>query len=186
MQDKILTIKKSTLVDIANQIREKNGSTDLIKVADLDDAVKELSGGADYPVAEYSVHIQNTLASGTIYYSLDLGKTWLTLDAESEVDVTTMYGITSGIGAAAFEEPIPVTPASIVLIGIAGSMDDLGNLLNELQIDVTSSGFGNTSYYSKRAVCSVSSPDYAEEGVEIIYAIPVIGNGGISVGFMPS
>lgn len=45
MNDKILTIKKSTLVDIANQVRAKTGSTDLIKVADLDDAVKELSGG---------------------------------------------------------------------------------------------------------------------------------------------
>lgn len=45
MADKILTIKKSTLVDIANEVRAKTGSTDLIKVADLDDAVKELSGG---------------------------------------------------------------------------------------------------------------------------------------------
>lgn len=45
MNDKILTIKKSTLVDIANEVRAKTGSTDLIKVADLDDAVKELSGG---------------------------------------------------------------------------------------------------------------------------------------------
>lgn len=45
MNDKILTIKKSTLVDIANQVRAKTGLTDLIKVADLDDAVAELSGG---------------------------------------------------------------------------------------------------------------------------------------------
>lgn len=45
MSDKILTIKKSTLEDIADQVRAKTGSTELIKVADLDDAVKELSGG---------------------------------------------------------------------------------------------------------------------------------------------
>lgn len=45
MNDKILTIKKSTLVDIANEVRAKTGSTDKIKVKDLDDAVKELSGG---------------------------------------------------------------------------------------------------------------------------------------------
>lgn len=38
-------IKRSTLVDIANAIREKTGKTDLIKVSDLDDAIKELSAG---------------------------------------------------------------------------------------------------------------------------------------------
>lgn len=47
MSDKILTIKRSTLVDIANEVRAKTGSSDLIKVSDLDDAVADLSGGID-------------------------------------------------------------------------------------------------------------------------------------------
>lgn len=43
-------IKRSTLVDIANAIREKTGSTDKIKVSDLDDAVKAITaGGSDEP-----------------------------------------------------------------------------------------------------------------------------------------
>ena len=45
MNDKILTIKKSTLEDIADQVRAKTGSTAKIKVKDLDEAVAELSGG---------------------------------------------------------------------------------------------------------------------------------------------
>lgn len=45
MTDKILKIKKSTLVDIADQVRAKTGSTDKIKVSDLDDAVANISGG---------------------------------------------------------------------------------------------------------------------------------------------
>lgn len=44
MNDKVLKIKKSTLVDIANEVRAKTGSTDLIKIADLDDAIKNISG----------------------------------------------------------------------------------------------------------------------------------------------
>ena len=43
--EKEYQIKRSTLVDIANAIREKTGKTDRIKVSDLDDAVKELSAG---------------------------------------------------------------------------------------------------------------------------------------------
>lgn len=45
MNDKILKIKKSTLVDIADQVRAKTGSTDKIKVKNLDDAVANLQGG---------------------------------------------------------------------------------------------------------------------------------------------
>jgi hypothetical protein len=45
MSNKILTIKKSTLVDIADQIRAKTGSADLIAIEDLDDAVANLQGG---------------------------------------------------------------------------------------------------------------------------------------------
>lgn len=45
MNDKILKIKKSTLVDIADQVRAKTGSTDKIKVKDLDEAVSAIAGG---------------------------------------------------------------------------------------------------------------------------------------------
>jgi hypothetical protein len=50
MNDKILKIKKSTLVDIADQVRAKTGSTDKIKVKDLDEAVANLQGGGNIEV----------------------------------------------------------------------------------------------------------------------------------------
>lgn len=94
MNDKILTIKKSTLVDIADQVRAKTGSTDLIKVADLDDAVANMSAGsgASFPAVEYEATLYNNLPADyyTVNYSLDFGKTWETLDGITEPDYETV------------------------------------------------------------------------------------------------
>lgn len=46
LEKQYLNVKKSTLVDIANKIREKTGSTDLIKVKDLDDAIANIGGSS--------------------------------------------------------------------------------------------------------------------------------------------
>lgn len=56
MADKILKIKKSTLVDIADQVRAKTGSTDKIKVSDLDDAVANISAGSSHDPMELSTY----------------------------------------------------------------------------------------------------------------------------------
>ena len=37
-------LKQQTLTDIADAIRSKSGSSDLIAIEDLDDAIKSLSG----------------------------------------------------------------------------------------------------------------------------------------------
>jgi hypothetical protein len=44
MNDKKLILKKQTLVNIADAVRAKTGSTDLIRIEDLDDAIKNISG----------------------------------------------------------------------------------------------------------------------------------------------
>jgi hypothetical protein len=45
MNDQNLILKKQALIDIADAIRAKTGSSDKIQVADLDDAIKNISGG---------------------------------------------------------------------------------------------------------------------------------------------
>jgi hypothetical protein len=45
MSNKILTLRQKTIVDIADAIRNKTGSSELIKIEDLDDAIKRISGG---------------------------------------------------------------------------------------------------------------------------------------------
>jgi hypothetical protein len=45
MSNKILTLRQKTIVDIADAIRNKIGSSELIKIEDLDDAIKSISGG---------------------------------------------------------------------------------------------------------------------------------------------
>jgi hypothetical protein len=39
MSNKILTLRQKTIVDIADAIRNKTGSSELIKIEDLDDAI---------------------------------------------------------------------------------------------------------------------------------------------------
>jgi hypothetical protein len=74
MNDKILKIKKSTLVDIANEVRTKTGSTDLIKIADLDDAIKNISGGSNGVLIEYdsSTVLPNTGTIEQVYVNTNL------------------------------------------------------------------------------------------------------------------
>lgn len=104
MSDKILTIKKSTLVDIANQIREKNGSTDLIKVADLDDAVAELSGGG---VVEVDV-----LPEPTVVVPGTQGP----IPAEGYVDTVYINTSLSNEEVVAEIEKIPLTPGNAKMV----------------------------------------------------------------------
>jgi hypothetical protein len=57
MNDKVLIIKKSTLVDIANEVRAKIGSTDLIAIKDLDDAIAAISSGGGVDL-DYNITIK--------------------------------------------------------------------------------------------------------------------------------
>lgn len=115
MNDKILTIKKSTLVDIANEVRAKTGSTDLIKVADLDDAVANIQGGgSDIPSAGHEVFIADELSENyTVKYSIDLGKTWNVVDKDNNnLSFVTESGLSNVDGS---------NVADVVLINITGS-----------------------------------------------------------------
>lgn len=77
MEDKTLVIKLSTLKDIANQVRAKTGTTELIKVPELDDSIAGITGGGEL---------------FNIYYGLtppeDTSKLWVKLEsAPSKVEV---------------------------------------------------------------------------------------------------
>lgn len=78
--DKLYTIKKSTLVDIANAVREKTGSSDTIKVENLDDAVAGISGGGgggvDLGQSMYFIIGSDSGSASYLNYSTDYGKTW--------------------------------------------------------------------------------------------------------------
>lgn len=83
-------IKRSTLVDIANAIREKTGKTDLIKVSDLDDAVKELSG------------------SGPVVLDVDVNTDPSTLDANPNTIIRMYEEVETSEIANSFTAPVPM------------------------------------------------------------------------------
>lgn len=97
MNDKILKIKKSTLADIANKVRAKTGSTDLIAIEDLDDAVAAISsGGSSYEEWNgayeeiVSGHVLTLICDDSVinsdyFYSLDSGVTWLPFTSSNMV-----------------------------------------------------------------------------------------------------
>lgn len=45
MKEKRLILKEQTLIDIANAIRTKTGTNELIKIQNLDDAIALIQGG---------------------------------------------------------------------------------------------------------------------------------------------
>jgi hypothetical protein len=57
MNDKKLILKKQTLVNIADAVRAKTGSTDLIRIEDLDDAVTAISDGGGVDL-DYNITIK--------------------------------------------------------------------------------------------------------------------------------
>ena len=83
-------IKRSTLVDIANAIREKTGKTDLIKVSDLDDAVKELSG------------------SGPVVLDLDVDADPSTLDTNINTIIRVYEEVETSEVLRTVKSPVPV------------------------------------------------------------------------------
>ena len=102
-----LTLNKQTLVDIADAVREKTGSEDLIAVEDLDDAVKSISGsesgGVDLDTPYYFyIGSNSTLSSlSTIAYSTDYGKTWSDLsfgmDPYGEFSYSAQIEVNKGV-----------------------------------------------------------------------------------------
>ena len=67
--DPILRIRKSTLEDIANAVRDKNGSSDLIAINNLDDAVKSLSGAPASVGALWGLQLPTPYENAT--YNMD-------------------------------------------------------------------------------------------------------------------
>jgi hypothetical protein len=77
-----LTLNKQTLVDIADAVREKTGSEDLIAIEDLDDAVKNISGGGnggggivevdDLPNPALAIPVPNTGYVEKVYFDTSL------------------------------------------------------------------------------------------------------------------
>jgi hypothetical protein len=45
MREKLFILKEQTLIDIANAIRTKTGTNELIKIQNLDDAIAVIQGG---------------------------------------------------------------------------------------------------------------------------------------------
>lgn len=115
MADKILKIKKSTLVDIADQVRAKTGSTDKIKVKDLDEAVANLQGGGVVevdvlpaatvvgekgvlPASTYDINEENgdwTQTSEPVY----VGNIYFNTDLSIEETVNTIKKVTQDLDA---------------------------------------------------------------------------------------
>jgi hypothetical protein len=79
MNDQNLILKKQTLIDIADAIRAKTGSSDKIKVKDLDEAVSAIAGSGDgggemdvYVPLEFYV-VGNNITVDTSNVKLHLG-----------------------------------------------------------------------------------------------------------------
>ena len=137
--NKEYTIKRQTLVDIANALREKTGKTELIKVLELDDAIKEINLGSSKTIidVEASVGLPNiNVANPNGIYRL-----------YENVEVPVM----SGSKDAAIPGPDSGKTVSTVKFNTDTTYDELVPLINKL-IPGTSSG----DYY----VCYESDSNY--------------------------
>lgn len=97
--DPIYKIKRSTLVAIADSIREKTGTTDLIKVIDLDDEIDELPDSdlivvSELPEVGNEYSIYKLVKDNTVqYYVYQQGK-WLNLNTGDIEDYEGSYELT--------------------------------------------------------------------------------------------
>lgn len=97
--DPILTIRKSTLVAIADSIREKNGTTELIKVIDLDDEIDELPTSglivvSELPEVGEDDCVYKLVKDGTIQYYVYQETKWLNLNTGDIDDYEGSYELT--------------------------------------------------------------------------------------------
>lgn len=112
--DKLYMIKKSTLVDIANAVRNKTGSTDLIKVSDLDDAVANMSlssGGSLIDVEQLPIPSNPSTIQDNNVYRLPDGSLWSIVNgAPVEIKNNTLkkYFMYTGGARALFEDNLNI------------------------------------------------------------------------------